>query len=175
MALFEAFYERGCRLSIGWFEVRGVKPLGVDLVRKANEKVRGIKTKLLAAQSRQKEYADRKVRNMIFQVGDQVLLKVSPMKGVMRFGKKSKLCPNYIGPFMILDIVGPVAYKFAQLPHPVFYVFMLKMYHGNIDYIIKWDSILFDKDIQYKLEAVGILDCDIRKLRTKEIRLGKVQ
>ena len=90
-----------------------------------------IQEKLLAAQSRQKEYADRKVRDMEFMEGEQVLLKVSPMKGVMRFGKRGKLSPRYIGPFEVLKRVGEVAYELALPPglsgvHPVFHVSMLK-------------------------------------------------
>jgi len=79
---------------------------------------------------------------MEFQTGENVLLKVSPMKGVMRFGKTCKLSPRYIGLFEILECVGPVAYRLALPPnlsgdHPVFHVSMLKRYHGDGDYIIK--------------------------------------
>ena len=93
---------------------------------------------------------DHKVRDMAFQTGENVLLKVLPMKRVMRFGKKSKLCPRYIGPFEILECVGPVAYKLALPPnllgvHPVFHVSMLKRYHSDGDYKIKWNSIVLDK------------------------------
>ena len=73
------------------------------------KKVESIQEKLLTAQSRQKEYADRKVRDMEFMEGEQFLLKVSPMKGVMRFGKRGKLSPRYIGPFEVLKRVGEVA------------------------------------------------------------------
>ncbi|WMV41589.1 hypothetical protein MTR67_034974 [Solanum verrucosum] len=88
----------------------------------------------------------------IFQAGEQVLLKVSPLKGVMRFGKKGKLSPRYIGPFEILERVGSVAYRLALPPilsgvHLVFHVSMLKKYHVDEDYIIKWDSVLLDKDL----------------------------
>ncbi|WMV09494.1 hypothetical protein MTR67_002879 [Solanum verrucosum] len=98
--------------------------------------------KLLVAQSRQKNYADHKVREMLFQTGEKVLFKVSPMKGVMRLGKKSKLSPRYIGSFEILDCVGPVPYRLVLPPslsgvHLVFNVSMLKRYHGDGDYIIK--------------------------------------
>ena len=68
-------------------------------MRDSLEKVKSIQEKILAAQSRQKEYADRKVRDMKFMEGEQVLLKVSPMKGVVQFGKRGKLSPRYIGPF----------------------------------------------------------------------------
>ncbi|WMV41339.1 hypothetical protein MTR67_034724 [Solanum verrucosum] len=109
-------------------------------------------------------------KDMAFQTGENVLLKVSPMKGVMR----------YIGPFEILECVGPVAYRLA-LPsnlsrvHPVFHVSMLKRYHGDGDYIIKWDSIVLDKDLQYEEEPIAILDRNVRKLKTKEIKSVKVQ
>ncbi|KAH0654669.1 hypothetical protein KY289_032347 [Solanum tuberosum] len=180
IAPFEALYGRGCRSSIGWFEAGNVKPLGFDLVKDAQDKVRSIQTKLLAAQSRQKKYANHKVRDMVFQTGENVLLKVSPMKGVMRFGKKGKLSPRYIGPFEVLKYVGPVAYRLTLPPnlsgvHPVFHVSILKRYHGDGDYIIKWDSIVLDKDLQYEEEPVSSLDRDVCKLRTKEIKSVKVQ
>ncbi|WMV41304.1 hypothetical protein MTR67_034689 [Solanum verrucosum] len=126
--------------------------------------------------SRQKKYADHKA----FQTDEKFLLKVSPMKGVMRFGKKVKLSPRYIGPFEILDCVRLVAYRLALLSnlwevHSVFHVSMLKRYLGDGDYIIKWDSVLLDKDLQYEEKPITILDRDIRKLRTKEIKSVKVQ
>ena len=106
--------------------------------------MKSIQEKLLAAQSRQKEYADRKVRDLEFMEGEQVLLKVSPMKGVMRFGKRGNLSPRYIGPFEVLKRVGEVAYELALSlglsgVHPVFHVSMLKRYHGDRNYIIRWD------------------------------------
>ncbi|WMV30391.1 hypothetical protein MTR67_023776, partial [Solanum verrucosum] len=109
---------------IGWFEAGDVKPLGVDLVKDGQDKVKSIQAKLLAPQSRYKKYADHKVRYMAFQTGENVLLKVSPMKGVMRFGKKGKLSPQYIGPFEVLDYAGPIAYKLDLPPnlsgvHPI--------------------------------------------------------
>ena len=79
MALFEALYGRRCRSPIGWFDVFEVRPWGTDLLRESLEKVKFIQEKLLAAQSRKKEYADRKVRDLDFMEGEQVLLKVSPM------------------------------------------------------------------------------------------------
>lgn len=102
------------------------------------------------------------------------------MKGVMRFGKKGKLSPRYIGPFEILGCVGLIAYKLALPPnlsgvHPVFHVSMLKRYHGDGDCSIKWDSMLLDKDLQYEEEPIAILDRDVRRLRTKEIKSVKVQ
>ncbi|WMV49812.1 hypothetical protein MTR67_043197 [Solanum verrucosum] len=180
MTPFEALYGRGCRSPIGWFEAGDVKPLGVDLVKDAQDKVKSIQAKLLAAQSRQKKYTDHKVRDMTFQTGDNVFLKVSLMKRLMIFGKKGKLSPRYIRPFEVLECVRPVAYRLAFPPnlsgvHSVFHVSMLKRYHGDGDYIIKWDSFVLDKDLQYEEEPVAILDRKMRKLRTKEIKFVKVQ
>ena len=111
--------------------------------------------------------------------GEQVLLKFSPMKGVMRYGKRGKLSPRYIGPFEVLKRVGEVAYE--ELPqelsgvHPLFHVSMMKKYHGDGNYIIRWDSILLDENLSYEEEPVAILDREVRKLRSRGIASIKVQ
>ncbi|XP_059285741.1 uncharacterized protein LOC132039224 [Lycium ferocissimum] len=107
-------------------------------------------------------------------VGDQILWKVAPMKGVMIFRKKSKISPTFIGPFEILHRVGEVAYELALPPsleglHPVVHVFMSKKYHSDWLYIIQWDSVLFDENMPFEKEPVAILDRKVRKLRSKEI------
>ena len=98
------------------------------------DKVKLIQDRLLMAQSRQKGYADRKDRELEFMVGERVLLKVSPMKGVMRFGKKHKLSPRYIAPFEIVERIGEVEYQLSLPPgfsgiHHVFHISMQKKYH----------------------------------------------
>ncbi|XP_055830927.1 uncharacterized protein LOC129899957 [Solanum dulcamara] len=135
MALFEDLYERGCRSPLGWFEAGEVEPLGVDLVRIAQDKVRNIQAKLLASESLQKEYANCKVMDITLEAGEKALLKVSPIKGVMRFGKKGKLNPCYIGSSDILDCVVLVAYRLVLPPrlfgiHPMFHVAILKKTMG---------------------------------------------
>ena len=90
---------------------------GPEIIQDAAEKVALIKRRLETTASRQKSYADPKRRDIEFQVGDYVFLKVSPMKGVMRFGKKEKLAPRYIGPFEILERIGMVAYRLNLPPN----------------------------------------------------------
>ncbi|XP_070002030.1 uncharacterized protein [Nicotiana sylvestris] len=102
MAPYEALYGRRCQSLVRSSEPREARLLGTDLVQDALDKVRIIQDRLRTAQSRQKSYVDRKVCDTAFMVGDRVLLRVSPMKGVMRFGKKGKLSPRYIRPFEIL-------------------------------------------------------------------------
>ena len=126
------------------------------------------------AQSRQKSYADQKIRDLEFMVGERVLLKVSPMKGVMRFGKKGKLSPRYIGPFEIVERIGEVVYQLALPPglsgvHPVFHISMLKKYHQGGAHVIQWDSVLLDQNLTFEKEPITNFDRQIRKLRSKEI------
>ena len=133
MAPFEALYGRKCRSSIGWFEVGEIALIGQDLVFEAMDKVRLIRERLKSAQSRQKSYSDNRRKNIEFEVNDWVYLKISPMKGVVKFGKKGKLSPRYIGPYKILRKVGKVAYE-LDLPndlamvHPVFHVSLLRKF-----------------------------------------------
>ncbi|XP_059290319.1 uncharacterized protein LOC132043883 [Lycium ferocissimum] len=151
-----------------------------DLLRESLDKVKLIQEKLLAAQSRLKVYADWKVRELEFMEGEQVFLKISPMNGVIRFGKKDKLSPSYIGPFEIPHRVGVVTYELALPPglsgvHLVFHVSMLKRYHSDGSYIICWDSMFLNENYSYKEEPIAILNRQVRKLRSKEIASIKVQ
>jgi hypothetical protein len=131
MACFEALYGRRCRTPLNWSGSGERCFFGPDLVNEAEEKVQLIQHNLKIAQSRQKSYADQRRRPLVFKVGDYVYLKVSPMKGVNRFGVKGKLAPRYIGPFRIIQQCGPVAYR-LQFPehmsavHNVFHVSQLK-------------------------------------------------
>ena len=86
---------------------------GLELVQDTVDKVNMIKGRLKAAQDRQRSYVDQHRREMEYEVGEKVFLRVSPWKGVLRFGKKGKLSPRYIGPYEILEWIGPLAYKLA--------------------------------------------------------------
>ncbi|GKC75585.1 putative reverse transcriptase domain-containing protein, partial [Tanacetum coccineum] len=114
-APYEASYGQKCRSPVCWSEVGDSQLTGPELIRDTTEKIVQIKNRLLTARSRQKSYADRRTKPLEFEVGDTVLLKVSPWKGVVRFRKREKLSPHSIGPFKILARVGPVAYT-LELP-----------------------------------------------------------
>ncbi|XP_070054090.1 uncharacterized protein [Nicotiana tomentosiformis] len=130
--------------------------------------------------SRKKSYVDRKVRDVAYMVREKVLLKVSPMKGVMRFGKKVNLSSRYIKPFEIHEGIGEVAYKLALPPsmssvHVVFHVFMLRKYFSDPSHILDFSTVQLDADLTYDVELVAILDRQIRKMRSKNIASVKVQ
>ncbi|XP_070039256.1 uncharacterized protein [Nicotiana tomentosiformis] len=142
---------------------------------------KGLGTQRLAAYNTksQKSYADVRRRDLEFDVEDWVFLKVSPMKGVMRFGKKGKLNPRYVGPYKIIRRIGKVAYE-LDLPleleavHPVFYVSMLRKCIGDHSRIMPIEDIHIAEDLSYAEVPVVILDRQVRKLRTKEVASVKV-
>ena len=103
MAPYEALYERLCKSPICWAEPENDLLLGPDMIRETTEKISMIRDRILAAQSKHKSYANKRRRPLEFEVGDLVMLKISPMKGVGRFGKKGKLASKYIGPFTGLE------------------------------------------------------------------------
>ncbi|GJZ73866.1 putative reverse transcriptase domain-containing protein [Tanacetum coccineum] len=130
-APFEALYGRKCRSPVCWAEVGEAQLTGPEIIHETTEKIFKIRDRMQAARDRQKSYADKRRRSLEFEVGDKVMLKVAPWKGVMRFGKRGKLNPRYIGPFRIIERIGPVAYR-LELPqelsrvHNVFHVCNLK-------------------------------------------------
>ena len=179
MAPFEDLYGRNCRSPVGWFEVGEVALIGPDLVFEAMEKVRLIRERLKSAQSRQKSYSDNRRKDIEFEVNDWVYLKISPIKGVMRFGKKSKLSPRYICPYKILRRMGNVAYE-LDLPndlamvHPVFHVFMLRKFIGDEKTIVPLQDVTIEENLSYEELPVEILDRQVKRLRNKETASVKV-
>ncbi|XP_070010923.1 uncharacterized protein [Nicotiana sylvestris] len=121
-----------------------------------------------------------KVRDVSYMVDEKVMLKVSPMKGVMRFGKKGKLSLRFIEPFEVLRRIGEVAYELA-LPsslssvHPVFHVSMLQMYIEDPSHVLNFSTFQLDDNLTYDMEPVAILGRRVRKLRSKDIASVKVQ
>ncbi|KAL0549347.1 hypothetical protein IC582_013828 [Cucumis melo] len=127
MAPFEALYGKCCRSPVCWGEVGEQRLMGPELVQSTNEAIQKIRSRMHTAQSRQKSYADVRRKDLEFEVGDKVFLKVAPMRGVLRFERRGKLSPRFVGPFEILERIGPVAYRLALPPslstvHDVFHV-----------------------------------------------------
>jgi len=116
MAPYEALYGRKCRSLLYWDEVGERQLVGPEFIQEMKEKITLIRKRMLTAQSRQKSYEDKHHRKLEFDVGDLVYLKVSPMRGVICFGKKGKLSPRFIGPFEVTEIVGQWHIKFVYLP-----------------------------------------------------------
>ncbi|KAK5812730.1 hypothetical protein PVK06_028168 [Gossypium arboreum] len=110
MAPYEALYGRRCRTPTCWTELGERQVLGPELVADTESKVKLIRDQLKEASDRQKSYAELKRKEIEFAVGDMVFLKVSPWKKILRFGKKGKLSPRFIGPYRVLKRVGPIAY-----------------------------------------------------------------
>ncbi|GKB01917.1 hypothetical protein Tco_0829961 [Tanacetum coccineum] len=132
------------------------------------------------ARDRQKSYADLKRKPMEFQVGDKVMLKVSPWKWVVRFGKRGKLNPRYIGPFKVLEKVGSVAYK-LELPqelsrvHNTFHVSNLKKCYADEPLAVPLDELHFDDKLHFVEEPVEIMEREAKQLRQSRVPIVKVR
>ncbi|XP_074304823.1 uncharacterized protein LOC141639644 [Silene latifolia] len=179
MAPFEALYGRKCRSPVCWDDRADAVVLGPEMIQEMVEQVRVILQKMRAAQDRQKSYADLKRSDISFEAGEKVLLKVSPMRGVMRFGKRGKLSQKFIGPYEILDRVGEVAYRLALPPslakvHNVFHVSQLRRYVSDPSHILNHDIVEVDEQLSYVEMPKEILDRKVRKTRKGETALVKV-
>ncbi|KAJ0814205.1 putative nucleotidyltransferase, Ribonuclease H [Helianthus annuus] len=180
MAPFEALYGRKCRSPVCWNEIGEAQLTGPDLILETTDKVKKVRDNLQTARSRQKSYADQRRKPLEFQVGDRVLLKVSPWKGVIRFGKKGKLAPRYVGPFKIVERIGKVAYRLELPPelgnvHPTFHVSNLKKCLADENLHIPLDEIRVDKTLHFVEKPVEIVDRTFRQLKNKRIHLVKIR
>ena len=179
MAPYEALYGRRCRTPTCWVEMNEHKIIGPDLVKDTKEKVQIIQQRLKAACDRQRSYANLKRKDIEYEVGDKVFLKVSPWKKILRFGRKGKLSRRYIGPYEFLERIGLVAYRLA-LPlelaklHDVFHVSMLRRYRSDPSNILPVQDIQVQEDFTFDEELKAILDREIRQLRNKQVPLVKV-
>jgi hypothetical protein len=149
-------------------------------VTEPEEMVKQIQANILAAQSRQKSYTDKRRSPLEFKVGDHVYLRVSPMKGVCRFGIKGKLTPRYIGMYPIIDKFGRTSYQ-VELPvklsgvHNVFHVSQLKRCMKSPTDVVIEDTISLEPDLTYKTHPIKILDQQDRVTRNKTTRFYKIQ
>ncbi|GKE33443.1 hypothetical protein Tco_1452765, partial [Tanacetum coccineum] len=158
--------------GICWDEVGDVQLTGPEIIYETTEKIIQIRQRLQDARDWQRSYANVRRKPLEFQVRDRVMLKVSPRKGVIRFGKRGKLNPRYIGPFKILKRVGPMAYK-LELPkelsnvYSTFYVSNLKKYLSDESLVIPMKELQLNEKLNFVEEPVEIMDREVKQLRRK--------
>ncbi|GJR40568.1 putative reverse transcriptase domain-containing protein [Tanacetum coccineum] len=179
-ASFEALYGRKCRSPIMQAEVGKGQFIVPELVQETTEKISQIKDRLKVARDRQKSYADKRRKPVEFSVGDCVLLKVSPWKGMIRFGKKGKLEPRFVGPFEIVEKVGPVAYRLRLHEelngvNDTFHVSNLKKCLADPTLQVPLDEIQVDAKLIFVEEPVEILETEFKKLKRSRIAIIKVR
>nr|GEZ15524.1 putative reverse transcriptase domain-containing protein [Tanacetum cinerariifolium] len=180
VAPYEALYGRKCRSPVCWAEVREAPLTSPEMIQETMEKIILIKQRIQVVQDRQKSYADRKRNPMEFEVEDRVMLKVSPWKGVVRFIKRGKLNPRYIGPFKVLANVGDIAYR-LELPqelsrvHHTFHVSNLKKCYADEPLAMPLEGVYIDDTLQFVEEPVEIMEQEIKRLKRSRIPLVKVR
>ncbi|GJS84054.1 putative reverse transcriptase domain-containing protein [Tanacetum coccineum] len=151
-----------------------------EIIHETTEKIVQIRQRLQAARDRQRSYANVRRKPLEFQVGDRVMLKVSPQKGVIQFGKQGKLNPRYIGPFKILKRLSPVTYT-LELPeelsnvHNTFHVSNLKKFLSDESVVIPMKELRLDDKINFMEEPVEIMDREVKQLRQSRIPIVKVR
>jgi hypothetical protein len=181
MAPFEALYGRKCRTPLYWSQTGESQLFGTDIIKEAERQVQIIRENLRVAQSRQKSYANGKRRDVSFQEGDYVYLKVSPIRGLCRFKVKGKLSPCFIGPFQILQRVGEVAYRLdlpAQLSdvHDVFHISQLKRgFNPHDKEPLPMDGLDVKEDLTITEQPIRILDKLTWVTRNRTFTMCKVQ
>ncbi|GJW89900.1 putative reverse transcriptase domain-containing protein [Tanacetum coccineum] len=177
-ASFQALYVRKCRSPVCWAEVGDAQLTGPELIHETTEKIVQIKQRIQAARDRQKSYADVRRKPLEFQVGNWVMLKVSPWKGVIRFDKRGKLNLRYIGPFKVLAKVGTVAYRLGlpqQLSRVHNTIHNLKKFLSDEPLAIPLDEIHIDDKLYFVEEPVEIMDREVKPLNQSRIPIIKVR
>ncbi|CAN6704774.1 unnamed protein product [Malus baccata var. baccata] len=167
-----ALYGRACRTPLCWSEVGERVLEGPEIVDETTQNVQVIKSNLKAAQ-------DRHTTDQVYDVGDWVFLKLSPWRGVVRFGKRGKLSPRYIRPYVITERAGEVAYRLELPPelskvHNVFHISMLRHYISDPSHVIPPQPLEINPNLTYDEEPVTILDWKNKVLRNKTVSLVKV-
>nr|CAB3451516.1 unnamed protein product [Digitaria exilis] len=179
MSPFEALYGRKCRTPLMWSETGEQIIFGPDTIKQAEESVAKIRENLKIAQTRQKSYADRRRRELTFEVGDYVYLKVSPLRGTKRFHVKGKLAPRFVGPYQIEKRIGSLAYQ-LKLPqelagvHPVFHVSQLRKCLRVPEDQVPADVLDLQETLEYLEHPVKILDRATKGTRRTSIPMCKV-
>jgi hypothetical protein len=180
MAPFEALYGRKCRTPLYWNQTGESRVFGLEILQEAEKQVKIIRENLKTTQSRQKSYVDNRRRELLFEVGDFVYLKVSPMRGMKRFKVKGKLSPPYIRPFKILERKGEVTYQLEQYNrlsdlHDAFHVSQLKKCLRVPVEQLPMEELNLNEDLTYSEYPIRILETSHRITRSKVINMCKVQ
>ena len=167
MTPYEALYKRKCRTPLCWTELSENKIIGLNLIQETKEKVKMIRERLKVATDRQKSYADMRRKDILYEISEKVFLKVSPWKKVMKFGKNGKLSLRFIGPYEVIEKVGPVAYKLALPPelekiHNVFHESMLRRYMSDPSHVDSLETIELEPDLTYEEEPVENLAREVK-------------
>nr|GFA60554.1 putative reverse transcriptase domain-containing protein [Tanacetum cinerariifolium] len=163
-----------------WRSLQNALGTRLDMSSAYHPETNGQSERTIQTLEAMKSYADLKRKPMEFQVGDKVMLKVSPWKRVVRFGKRGKLNPRYVGPFKVLERIGDVAYK-LYLPeelsrvHNTFHVSNLKKYHADEPLAVPLDGLHFDDKLQFVEEPVEIVDREVKWLKQNLIPIVKVR
>nr|GEX34768.1 putative reverse transcriptase domain-containing protein [Tanacetum cinerariifolium] len=179
-APFEALYSQKCRSPVCWAEVGDTQLTGPKIIHETTKKIVQIRQHLQAVSDRQRSYANVRQKPLEFQAGDRVILKISPRKGIIRFRKRGKLNPRYIGPLKILNRIGLVAYK-LELPEELsnakntFHVSNLKKCLSNKSLIIPMKELKLDDKLNFVEEPIEIMDREIKQLRQSCIPIIKVR
>jgi hypothetical protein len=180
MSPFQALYGRSCRTPLQWDQPGEKQVFGPDILLEAEENIKMVRENLKIVQSRQRSYADTRRRELRFEVGDFVYLKVSPIRGVRRFGVKGKLAPRYVGPYQILAKRGEVAYQLS-LPedllavHDVLHVSQLKKCLCVPEEQLLVEGLEVQEDLTYIEKPTQILETTDRVTRRKTIRMCEVR
>jgi hypothetical protein len=180
MAPFEMLHGRRCQTPLFWSEAGERKVFGTNILQEAEKQFCKVRENLRAAQSRQKIYADHRRRDLSFEVGDFVYLKVSPMRGLCRFKVRGKLAPRFIRPFKILEKRGEMAYQLELLPqlsdvHDVFHVSQLKKCLRVPEEQLHMEDLDAKEDLSYQKYPIKILEMSERVTWNKKIKMCKVQ
>ncbi|GJY20284.1 hypothetical protein Tco_0392850 [Tanacetum coccineum] len=166
-----------CRTPIDWADVGESKLIGPEIIPETTNKIVQIRERLKAVRDPHKSYTDKRRKTLEFIVGNKVLLKVSPWKGMVRFGKRSKLSPRYVGPFEVVERVGPIAYR-LRLPqelvgiHDTFHVSNLKK---CLNLHVPPEEIRIDGKLRFVEEPIEIMDREVKKLKRSWIPIVKVR
>ena len=180
MAPYEALYGRRCRSLVCWDEPADVTGTLPQLVEQTQAAVARIREHMGITQERQKKYADWRRTDLECAVGWHVWLRVSPMRGVRRFGVLGKLSPRYIGPLEILERVGEVAYRLALPPalagvHDVYHVSQLRRYVADPSHILDHSDLVIEPDHTFVEHPIRVLDRRVKMLRHREVPLLLIQ